>query len=221
MQLQDGKIFSWHNLPALVVDDQIALFSNVEGKLKVIELEKSELNDENIYQYAMKNKLFDCLTNSVAETGDEITLVITLTRGCNSLCRYCFLSANTHGKTMTEEMVYSAIDKAFSLSEGKKLVISFLGGEPTYQSELLKSAVIYAEQHSLRSAVKELRFVITTNGVFSEQLADFFIGHHFKISISADGIPEVQNFHRPLSNGAESSCIVEQNIAKLAKVLPL
>ena len=219
--LQDGTVFLWHRLPALAVDDKIALFSNVDGQLQVIELEKSELDDESVYQYAKQNKLFDCLTASTDIPSDTITLVITLTKCCNSLCRYCFLSANTDGKTMTEDMVYSVIDKVFDLAKGKKLVISFLGGEPTVKFKLIETAVLYAEQHPLKIYLKNLRFGITTNGIFNDKMTDFFIKHNFKISVSLDGVPEVQDFHRPLANGSKPSPIIERGISKLAKVLPI
>ena len=220
-KLEEGDMFLWYGLPALAVDNKIALFSNLEGNLKVIELEEAELDDKDTYLYAKQNGLFDCLVNYAGTDDNKTTLVLTLTRCCNSLCRYCFLSANVRGKTMTKEMIYSAIDKAFDLSKGKKLVISFLGGEPTFKFQLLKAGVLYAEQHPLNAEGKELQFGITTNGTFNDEMADFFIQHKFKVSVSLDGTPEIQDFHRPLANGTKPSAIIEKNILKLSKVLPV
>lgn len=220
-KLKDECLFLWHQLPALVVGDKVAIFSNFNGKLKVIELEQSEIDSEEIYNYLNKNNYFDCLDNNVLPKSDTITLVLTLTRGCNSLCRYCFLSATTEGKTMRIETIYASIDKAFELAKGKNLTISFLGGEPTFKFLLLKSAVEYAEKHPLKNTIKDLKFGITTNGVFGPKIADFFLEHRFKISISLDGIPEVQNFHRPMANNRKPSDIIEKNILKLAPKLSI
>ena len=220
-KLKDECLFLWHQLPALVVDDKVAVFSNLNGRLKVIELEPSEINNEEIYNYLNKNNYFDCLDKHWLPQNDTVTLILTLTRGCNSLCRYCFLSATTDGKSMTKESVYASIDKAFEIAKKKKLVISFLGGEPTFKFSLLKSAVEYAEKHPLKTMIKELRYGITTNGVFSPQIADFFLKFRFKISLSLDGIPEVQNFHRPMANNLNPSDIIEKNILKLAPELSI
>ena len=62
INLSTNDLFNWHGLPALVVKkDKIAVFSNINGTLKIIEIPVSDIENNKAYEDAKKNHLFDCL----------------------------------------------------------------------------------------------------------------------------------------------------------------
>ena len=79
----------------------------------------------------------------------------------------------------------------------------------------------YAKKHPKLSQLKKLEFTITTNGVFNDNVLEFLIKNNFNVSLSMDGVPVVQEYHRPLANGGSNRAIVEKNIIELAKSVKL
>lgn len=216
--LKKDDLFSWYGLPALVVDENnIAIFTNIEGNLKVIELSKTELSDKETLKQAKENHFFECIDKNRKKFHPTLTLVMSVTEKCNNRCRYCFLDATKIGTDMTEEMAFAAIDSAMELAKGKNLNLAYFGGEPTVSFSLMKKTVQYAKQHPDVKKLKKLEFTITTNGVFNDEALKFLIENKFNVSLSMDGIPEVQEYHRPLANGCSNCAIVEKNLIALAK----
>ncbi len=220
--LKKDDLFSWHGLPALVADmDTIAVFSNIGGVLKVIELSAADVIDEKTYETAKENHFFDCLDKSRKKKHTSLTLVMSVTERCNNRCRYCFLDATKAGTDMTDEMAFAAIDAAMELAKGKTLNLAYFGGEPTVSFPLIKRTVRYAKEHASVQELEKLEFTITTNGVFNEETLNFLIENDFNVSLSMDGVPEVQEYHRPLANGCSNRVIVEKNLIALAKSVKL
>lgn len=219
--LKDGDLFSWYGLPALVVNDKIAVFSNDGNGLKVLELSIEEINEEKIYQEVKENHFFECLGKNIEKKHPSLTLVMSVTERCNNRCRYCFLDANKAGDDMTDEMAFAAIDAAMELAKGKTLNLAYFGGEPTVSYPLMKRSVHYAQNHPKLKDLVKLEFTITTNGVFNDEVLNFLIENKFNVSLSMDGIPEVQEYHRPLANGCSNCALVEKNLTALAKSVNL
>lgn len=222
INLSTNDLFNWHGLPALVVKkDKIAVFSNINGTLKIIEIPVSDIENNKAYEDAKKNHLFDCLDKKEEKLSPTITLVMSVTEKCNNRCRYCFLDATKMGKDMTDEMAFAAIDTAIELAKGRTLNLAYFGGEPTVSFSLIKKTVDYAKKHSELSKLKKLEFTITTNGVFNDDVLEFLIKNNFNVSLSMDGVPVVQEYHRPLANGGSNKAIVEKNVIELAKSVKL
>ena len=73
----------------------------------------------------------------------RLTLVVT--HQCNFDCRYCL--QKHEDVSMTKETAIKAIDAFISgICEGDKAQISFYGGEPLLQKELIKELVRYSSE---------------------------------------------------------------------------
>lgn len=212
-----NNMILWNGLPALIVEEEnskkIIVFSNVKGNFVLCELPYSAKDEAEIYEEINEQGFFDCLNHNGEYLADELTVILSLSEKCNCRCRYCFLDAEIQGETMTEELLHSAIDKACEIADGRDINFSAFGGEPTTESTMIEEMVRYSKE---KYPEVKLRYSITTNGIFNEKICDLLIENDFSISLSMDGVPEVQNFQRPLANNKESYKYVEKNIKKLA-----
>ena len=207
----------WHDLPALIVkendDKKMVVFSNLNGEFVACEINYEERLDKEIYEELKKEGFFECLNNTTQYKSDELTLVLSLTEKCNCRCRYCFLDANVCGKVMTEELLRDSIDKAVELAKGRTINLSAFGGEPGTETYLLEEMVKYSK--TIKN--QKFKYSITTNGIFGQKVLNLLIENNFSVSFSMDGIPDVQNFQRPLANGKDSYNVVEASLKKLTQ----
>jgi len=138
------------------------------------------------------------------------------TTRCNLRCRYCYtLKSNDVRKehrVLSLDFSKRAIDDFFRDYPSRE--IRFYGpGEPTLEFELMKKITDYAREQ----AGDKLKTELQTNGFFSERVAKWVADNVDILWISADGPPEVQNFHRPTAGGGPTSEVVERNISFFAK----
>lgn len=109
-------------------------------------------------------------------------LVLHLTEQCNLRCKYCFM---THGnERMSVEVAEAAVD--YLLKEcGKYARVTFFGGEPLLEFELIRHITDYIRAKSTAPVMLD----IVTNGTMLTD--DFFEYAHKEgilISISYDGL---------------------------------
>lgn len=122
---------------------------------------------------------------------------LCVTHDCNLSCVYCY-QKNKSNKHMTFETAQKCIDDIFSsIPEGIKLIeISFIGGEPLIETELLKDIYEYTIN---KYADSRLMFFATTNGtVLSNENKLWFQKHkeNFVLGLSLDGTPQTHNLNR-------------------------
>jgi len=216
MNRESVKIQNWHGLPCLIADNSAAIFSYVDNELIVAEVPQEDLNKEKTLELAKTNHLFDGTTKKEIEKPEK-QLILCLTERCNCKCRYCFLDANTTGEIMSKEIVHSAIQFAFERYQGNTVIVSAFGGEPGTQETLIREMVEYSKSIKDNYDIVNLKFAITTNGIISDSIIDFLIQNKFDVSLSMDGIEEVQNKQRPLANGSNSYDIAIHTLTKLLK----
>lgn len=133
-------------------------------------------------------------------------VALGLTENCTLSCVYCHADA---GKDvmMPEEILIASAEYAKKEVKEKNLKginVSFaVGGEPTYNLELLKKAI-----NVYRAAADECNvrviFSMTTNGFYPEATAQFISENINNILFSLDGMADIQNLHRPTKNGRAS-----------------
>lgn len=130
-----------------------------------------------------------------------VHLILQTTQQCNFKCRYCTFAGDgsierTHtNKTMTFDTAKHAIEFLFKHSaDSKEVLISFYGGEPLLEFELIKNCILYSEKLFL---VKKCVFAIATNAsLLNQDMVHFFVNHNVQLDISLDGPEDVQNFSR-------------------------
>lgn len=142
-------------------------------------------------------------------------LQLNLTPNCNLRCQYCYANSGRRGETkvMSFEIAKAAIDFVSQYCGGE-LNLLFVGeGEPTTQFSLLKKIFYYAKTKVGKVTINP----ISTNGVFSQKIADWLIKNAKEIQISCDGPAFLQDKYRPLANGKGSSKFVEKTIRYFVK----
>ena len=154
-------------------------------------------------------------------------LVLLLTESCNLRCRYCIYSdlyPDTRTYTsikMSFETACQAVDYFFSLvkplvrrNPAKKVGITFYGGEPLLEINLLRKLVPYI----IKNAPCEVIFNLTTNAtLLNQETIDFLIENNFGIALSIDGPQEEHDRNRVFPNGKGSFTIAWKNIQALKR----
>lgn len=125
---------------------------------------------------------------------EELKLIVT--NKCNLNCSYCY--EKHKGKSaMTKEVAMDAIDSFTENAESNtRLDLSFHGGEPLLEFEIIKYATEYLKE---KSSLKKLdpHFGITTNGTLvTPEIAQYFKENNFRVKVSLDGKEETHNLHR-------------------------
>lgn len=137
-------------------------------------------------------------------------LILELTGKCNLRCSYCIYNEQYEGsrtfneKNMKKENAKKAIDYFFGHA-GERLAITFYGGEPLLQYDLLKWVIEYSlEKNKLFN--KELTFSLTTNlTLMNEEIAGFLASiNGMSVLCSIDGPKEIHDTYRKKNNGEGS-----------------
>ncbi len=149
-------------------------------------------------------------------------LVLEVTNSCNFKCRYCHQASNQtiNKKVMNTNVAYRSIDLFYEHSkDANDLVLTFYGGEPLINFNLIKEMVMYAKD---KFKTKRVSFNITTNAsLIDEEIIDFLYSNGFSILISLDGDEVIQNSHRKfLIDGGDTFDIVWNNILKIRAKYP-
>ena len=157
-----------------------------QGYLKEKRVKVSEHPVTEYYHSFVKNNL------------GQLTLQIT--QGCNLKCEYCSYSGNYFNrehtnKSMSFETAKKAIDYFISHArDSSHFGISFYGGEPLLEFDLIKKCVAYADS---RAEGRKISYNFTTNGtLLTEEKYEFLVEHDFSLLVSLDGPQKVHDRHR-------------------------
>jgi uncharacterized protein len=135
-------------------------------------------------------------------------LSLAVAQKCNLGCTYCYAQQGSFGgspKSMSEETACRAIDLLLDgHTEGSRVNLAFLGGEPLANRPVIRAATRYAACRAAALGVS-MRFSITTNGtLLTEDDAAFFEEHGFAVTVSLDGLREEHDLLRTFRDGSGS-----------------
>jgi uncharacterized protein len=175
-----------------------------------------------IDEYSIKNALKN-LSQIVFET----------TTSCNLRCEYCcygegyntFESRKLHLGHLKFDKAKAILDYLSSLFKKEVLskaphepfAISFYGGEPLMNFNVVKEIVEYAERIDFQN--RNLFFTMTTNATLLAKHADFLQSHKFKLLISLDG-DKPHDAYRKTVDKTDSFEIVMHNLQKVKEKYP-
>jgi len=147
------------------------------------------------------------------------SLSLAVAQKCNLGCTYCYAQEGSFGgapKEMPEEVAERSVELLFSdVQPGERVNLSFLGGEPLTNRDLLQRATEAALRIG-RSKGVTVGFSITTNGtLLSPADGEFFEDYGFAVTISLDGIGEEHDRLRPFKSGRGSYNRIINNVAPL------
>ena len=138
-------------------------------------------------------------------------LTLIVTDACNLKCSYCFQQRSP--KRMSRETAERSVDLHFQHSD-KILGITFFGGEPLLELDLIKHVVRYSRDLARRRH-KRLRFGMTTNGMLIDDATFSWLNkQRFRIKLSFDGVhPE----HESLRGVGTAAKLTE--VLKMARTM--
>ncbi len=149
---------------------------------------------------------------------------ISLTQECQLRCDYCsFSSGGDDCQTLSQSKIEAFINmlarnvikkRLVNKKDEKLSIIIAGGGEPTFKWQTFVDTVEYIKQISQRNNI-QYSLNITTNGCHSKEQTEYIINNFETITVSFDGLPELQNKNRKFSNGAKSFDVVNQTIKRL------
>lgn len=169
----------------------------------------------------------DLNINSIKNSIEEYPypqLILGITEDCNLRCKYCIFSGNyidmrTHkAKTMNTEVALKSVDyyidnqnKFKKKAPEKESVISFYGGEPLLNFNLIKRVVSHVKKRRFKTL-----YAITTNAtLLTKEIIEFLVSNNFLVSISLDGSEKEHNRNRVYPNGHGTYKKVMQGIRLL------
>jgi len=150
-------------------------------------------------------------------------LILCVTEACNMRCNYCvysdkYPSTRVHrNKKMNEDVAFQAVDYFLEKSK-KQTSISFYGGEPLLNIQLIKKVVSYVNANYKQ---KNIRYNLTTNGtLLNDENSAFLIENGFSISVSIDGPQAIHDKHRVYSGNRGTYDIIMKNLAQIKEKFP-
>ncbi len=156
-------------------------------------------------------------------------LVLTITEACNLRCSYCLHGANLdwvrpHGhRSMSMTTACRAVDFFLDRCDPKhKPIISFYGGEPLLEIDLIVGVVEHIRSHPKG---QEAAIAIDTNGVLLGHKATSLIcRENIHLQVSLDGPPEIHDrqrrgsdnkpTHADIISGLKSLLMADPTLAK-------
>jgi uncharacterized protein len=142
-------------------------------------------------------------------------LILYVSEECNLRCTYCFV--NKKPRRMTLETGQKAVDYFLNRNisgTAYDLTLSFFGGEPMLETELISQLIAYAKKPRDR-VYKKIRFGATTNGTLAGPQVEKVIREgQLQLLISLDG-DQAATRQRPLVSGADSYPMIAKNLKRL------
>jgi uncharacterized protein len=147
------------------------------------------------------------------------SLSLAVAQKCNLGCTYCYAQEGSFGgaaKNMSWEVAKTAVERLVEDAQpGDRVNLSFLGGEPLINRDLIQSATQLAAELAQAKGVK-IGFGITTNGtLLTAADGDFFERYRFAVTVSLDGVEEVHDRLRSFKGGQGSYDRVIANVKPL------
>lgn len=200
-----GKVFSLSENEFIIMSYLFGKDIDIEHlnvSYKEIKEFADKIKQENLFIYHENKKFLECTDEFLYEKVDTgiSQVVFELTQNCNLRCGYCiYQSQNNEFRNFNNEnMSWLTAKKTLDYvaqHTGDKIAISFYGGEPLLNFELIQKIV----QYSLEVlADKKVVFSLTTNLVLlTKEIAEYFASiPNFGIVGSLDGPQEVHDAKR-------------------------
>lgn len=146
-------------------------------------------------------------------------LVLNVTESCNMACSYCIYSGNyknervENNSNMDFKTAKKAVDLFVSQAKNPSL-ISFYGGEPLNNMELINNIVDYVKkEYPKRKSI----FSMTSNFINADKYLDSLIDNDIHVTISLDGPQKIHDKNRKTKNGNPTYKKIIENLDKFEK----
>lgn len=199
----DGKINEILDIKASDNENEFyEALENVKGAIENEDILKAGFNNVKFDSDGHFQNLYNKLDNGLEQ------IVLELTEKCNLRCGYCIYNDYYEGKrnfgneNMSIEVARKSIEyiKEHGSRGERGVSITFYGGEPLVNFDLLKYSIEYAKEIITD---RKLHFSMTTNlTLMTEEIAKYLASvDELSIVCSLDGPKDIQNAYRKDVNG--------------------
>ncbi|MBU2616769.1 MAG: radical SAM protein [Nanoarchaeota archaeon] len=149
-------------------------------------------------------------------------LILNVTERCNFSCNYCIYSGSYSNErrngasTMSFETAKEGID-LFMPRAANPALISFYGGEPLNNMDLIKRVIDYTQEEY---PSKQTSFSMTTNFYDVGGCFEDIIGRRINLLVSLDGPREIHDRNRVHQNGNPTWERIMENLFFLERCSP-
>lgn len=165
----------------------------------------------------------ECMRQMLAKKREQ--LILNVTEVCNFRCAYCvFGEASSDRRMHSNQMMSWDIAKAaiddfiHNSKESTQRAVTFYGGEPLLNFELLKQCIEYIRQNPQNN---NIHFGITTNGsLLTDVTGKFLASKDFNIAVSLDGPQHIHDKHRRGRDGCSTWQTVINNVLRFLNSNP-
>lgn len=171
-----------------------------------------------------------CAEDIMKEFINTNQIVFEVTNHCNMKCKYCGygLLYDNYDERDTVHMSFDVAktlliylkkywNTELNLYYHQNIFISFYGGEPLLNFNLIKQIVTYLNNNPVES--KKFTFSMTTNALLLDKYMDFIVENKFRLLISLDG-GATNNSYRTYKNGKTTYDRVIYNVKLLKDKYP-
>ncbi len=144
-------------------------------------------------------------------------LILNVTERCNFACVYC--SNNQRNRTMETsqpdvswEVAKKAIDQFLLDASPTHTAVTFYGGEPLLNFDLIRRCVNYIRQ--LDGGDKVFLAVTTNGSLLTDEKTDFLAAQSVSITVSLDGPRELHDRYRRTKKGEPTWDTIMANIER-------
>lgn len=185
---------------------------------QLMELQMVCHDDRNEIDY-----LYYWLNSQRYDTRSLLVTILTTYR-CNLACPYCYEQGIGLSEKMSEQVqedTYNWVLKKVEEQNPKLLKVTFLGGEPTLNSDAIDYLATKFHDLSVERGFK-FNFHLVTNGVLltTDKVERWIkLGMNF-VQITIDGVKEVHNEMRPFAGGTGSFDIITERVKDILHNIP-
>lgn len=142
--------------------------------------------------------------------------MIYLSDDCNLCCNYCYEGNHKRKRRISDATIEHALDFIVRVNSDKEINLTFLGGEPMLNKEMLYFTVdLIKDKYDI-----PFHYSITTNGTCcSFEDIDFMHKNNFEISLSIDGTKKTHEMNRRPKNEGDNNLFYQKIIDNLSYMI--
>jgi len=152
-------------------------------------------------------------------------IIFETTEECNLSCTYCtyskfYINTSREKQNMDPADAILMLDLILAkrdLVKNPQLTVSFYGGEPLRNFNLISEVIAYLKAYPNPKPV--FKFSMSTNGLLLFKYMDYLVENQVEVAVSLDG-DEKGNAFRILGNNKPSFNLVIKNLEKIKKTYP-
>ncbi len=214
--LNQGIVNPSKNLNKIIMEGNKNKSNNLLCEMNLL-LKKKTINDKIfIYDEQEDNAYIKKLANMPSNK-----IELFLAEECNFRCNYCYVNNNNALKNvlMSKDIAKKAVNLLFFRASGfNDIIITFFGGEPLLNKEVLYFVVDYSQKLGKKKG-KKIHYSLTTNAtLMDEDIMRIIKRYNFGLMISMDGPKEIHDKMRVYPDGKGTFDKVAEMTKKLMRI---